>query len=48
MTYTKPEARVLGSATAVVESLPPTQKLSGVNDPQHQRPNTIPAYDLDE
>ncbi len=48
MKYQKPSLGYLGDASAVIESMPPAQKLSGVNDPQHQRPNTIPAYDLDE
>ena len=48
MNYIKPEATLLGSAIALIESLPPSAKTSSNNEANFPTPNTIPAYDLDE
>ncbi len=49
MNYSKPEVKTLGQAKGVIESIPPTTKVSTLFDgaaPPQNRPN--PAYDLDE
>ena len=45
MTYTKPEVRVLGEATRLIEI---TGKGNLVKDNESPRTHTAPAYDLDE
>jgi hypothetical protein len=46
MTYVKPEVHILGSATAVIESMNP--KPSNPTDGASNRTHNTPAYDLDE